>query len=73
MDDAEIQNQVAQMQINYLIQQLESYHGEDEKLMAKIQSAKQQLEASNNIQAAAATLNVCFFNNFLVCLICSRR
>mmetsp|Transcript_56767 Transcript_56767/g.65044 ORF Transcript_56767/g.65044 Transcript_56767/m.65044 type:complete len:370 (+) Transcript_56767:46-1155(+) len=56
MNETAYQNQIAQMQLESLIQQLEAYHENDETLLEKIQAAKQQIQG-NNIQGAATALN----------------
>ena len=57
--ESSVQTQVAQMQINYLIQQLASYHEDDPTNLAIIEDAKDTLQ-SGNVQGAATRLNVIF-------------
>jgi len=56
MPDTNMQNYVAQMQIALLIQHLENYHSDDQKITLKIQLAKEQLQQSN-VSGAAMILN----------------
>jgi len=53
--DPTIQNSIAQQQIQYLIQQMENYHANNQQLMVSIKNA-QELNNANNTQTAATLL-----------------
>ena len=57
MYDPNIQNQVAQQQVQSLGSQMETYHANDSDLMVKIKQA-QEMNQTSNVQGAASLLYV---------------
>jgi len=53
--DSNVQNQVAQQQIFYLISQMEGYHVNNQEILSKIKQA-QELNNTGNVQAAASVI-----------------
>jgi hypothetical protein len=54
-NDSNVQNQIAQQQIFYLISQMEGYHVKNPEMLAKIKQA-QELNNTGNVQSAASVI-----------------
>ena len=63
MYDSNVQNQIAQQQIFYLISQMEGYHVNNQEILGKLKQA-QDLNQAGNVQTAASVVYVKKLFNF---------